>query len=250
MKPFFSIAINHDYESTDSEIGISNDLSIVPASMTKEFARNNRLWFRNQAGSIECYIEDDEALKEEVEILFFWVICTNSDFYNYTALPIDIDFSTPKYHWSNTKESNDLEEQAFQNMPLEKPPKNVLGSIGIVVNKVSSNKRFTINFKARETFWAYHIHFKKSQKEWAYKILDKNNQWVFTELYKNEEVIVFESKNIIPFVKTGTGRLRLLWTPIGSPFEEGQSMVLPFADCRYRMINDDNKEVTPVYIHV
>lgn len=251
MIKFFSIAIRHDFDSNDSEIDFSNDLTIVPANTNKEFVKNNRLFFRNQLGSIDCYIEDEEEIKEEVEILFFWVVCNNANFFNYTAYPIDANFSTPNYYWSNSKESDDLQEQVFRNIPLETPPNKAIGSIGIIVNKVSSNKRFTINFKVKKTIWVYHIHLKQSQKEWTYKITDKKNEWVFTEILKNEESIVFESKDIIPFFKFATDRLMLSWTnnqPIS--FENEQTMVLPYPNYAYKMVNEDNKELTPVYIYI
>ena len=57
MIHFFSIALRHDFNE-DPKIDFNNDLTIILATTNKEFVKNNRIFFRNQLGSIDCYIED------------------------------------------------------------------------------------------------------------------------------------------------------------------------------------------------
>ncbi|WP_395062798.1 hypothetical protein [Flavobacterium sp.] len=250
MIHFFSIALRHDFNE-DPKIDFNNDLTIILATTNKEFVKNNRIFFRNQLGSIDCYIEDYEAINKQVELLFFWVVCNNVDFYNYTAYPIDVNLAIPYYYWTNSRESNILEEHKFQNIPIETPPKNAVGSIGIKLNNVSLKQQFAITIKVKETIWVYTIYFKQLHKEWIYTITDKNNEWVFTELSKNEDSIVFKSKETIPLFKLSTGRLLLTWiNKESNSFKEEQSLVLPFPNYTHKLERKDNQEVSTVYLHL
>ncbi len=159
MKKFFSILINHDYDRVDTNtLGISNDLAIIPASPNHVFVKNNRLLFRSKKGSIDCFVEEDEKLKTEETILFFWVVCINEAFYSYTAYPDHINFSNPYYYWSNSSIKTSLQQIDSCDLNPGLPPKQAIGCIGVSINDIEEPElEFTIDFKIRETFWEYHI---------------------------------------------------------------------------------------------
>lgn len=268
MKEFFSIVINHEYDRIDQNtIEPSDHLLIIPASTNKEFVKNNRLWFRNQTGSLDCYIEDDEALKNEVDVLYFWVVCTNQEFFSYTDYPNDIDFSIPYYFWTNSEASTQLEESDYYDLHTDPPPKMAIGCIGISISELVEKKNFTIAFKTRRTFWTYHIMPKESQASWTYSIEDEfqqgqeagNKKWTFKEVSVVKEInsdqekhkIIFQSTEPIPYFKKASNRFKLKWGPmVETHFEKPQEIVLPFANYAYKMVKEDNKELTPVYVYI
>lgn len=260
MKQFFSIKIHHDYEKNDSSWKASEDLSIIPARTSANYVKNNRLLFHEQPGLLDCYIEDDESLKKEIDILFFWVVCTNDNFYNYTEYPMKINFSAPYYYWSNTKDTESLQEPYLCDLHPGSPPKKGIGCIGILINKIEAYKSFNINFNVRKTYWVYNVYYKENQENWSYRIEDiideidisnKNKKWAFEEVAKNKERIIFQSTEPIPYSKKATDRFRLNWDDSQKgPFKHEEKMTLPYPNCAYKMVNEDNKELTPVYIYI
>lgn len=263
MKQFFSITIYHEYDKVSEEIkGVSNDLTVVPASSNNTLINNNRLFFRSQTGGLTCYIEDDETIINETDILYFWVVCINEAFYSYTEYPNHINFSKPYYYWSNSEGSTTLQQNEIGAKQLVTPPKHAIGCIGISVNNIDSAEQliFSIDFKERKTYWEYHIKFKHSQKDWTYNIVDtidegelneENKKWEFLEISRDNETITFRSKDTIAYSKKASNRLKLIWSgDQDNRFEEEQSMVLPFANYAYKMISVDNKELTPIYIYI
>ncbi len=272
MKHFFSIFINHDYDRVSDKIrGVSNDLSIVPASTNELFSRNNRLWFRSQTGGLICYIEDDETLKSETDMLFFWVVCINESFYSYTDYPNHINFSNPYYYWSNSQEQKSLQQDKQCHLHPGKPPKQAVGCIGISIRDIETSKKleFNVDFKERKTFWEYHIMINEDPKEKKYEMIDldfsqcednpsgesdtiKKEEWVFEKISdENASEIIFQSKIPLPYKKKARKCLQLEWGPKQeSPLEDNQKMILPFANYKYKTVNKDNKELTPIYIHI
>lgn len=268
MKSFFSIVINHEYDRIDKNtIEPSNHLSIIPASTNSILVNDNRLWFRMQQGFLDCYIEDDEAIKSEVDILFFWVVCTNPEFFSYTAYPDEINFSTPNYYWSNSEETSVLQQQDYYDLNLGKPPEMAIGCIGISIRDIVKKMNFTIEFKTRRTLWIYHIIPKESQLLWTYSIVDEflpeleegNEKWTFEKLSVIEQVnsdqekpkLIFQSTEPIPYLKKASNRFKLKWGPkIEIRFEKDQEMILPFANYANKMVTENNKELTPIYIYI
>ena len=272
MKQFFSIVINHEYDSVDENTrGVSNDLAIVPANTNMPFTNSNRLWFRAQTGGLICYIEDDEAFKNETAVLFFWVVCTNEAFYSYTDYPKNINFSNPYYYWSNSEAYNTLQQDDKCYLHPGRPPNQAVGCIGISISEIDSIEKleFTVNFKVRKTYWEYHIMINEAPEEKTYTIVDlafapnseqnnaENNngnieEWKFEKISdENATEIIFQSKIPLAYTKKAQKRLELKWGPKQrSNLVEGQKMTLPFANYKYKMVNQDNKELTPIYIHI
>lgn len=269
MKHFFSIVINHEYDMLDDNTrGISNDLAIVPASSNSIFTNNNRLLFRNQTGGLDCFIEDDESIKNETTNLFFWVVCINEDFYSYTDYPNQINFSNPYYYWSNFEENSALQTNDFCDLHPGQPTRKAIGCICISINNINASEKteFTVDFKVRKTYWEYHIITNASQDGMFHKIIDTefnaNNErdfhsssiklWEFEQIENdNPNEIIFRSTIPLPYQKKAETRLELVWGPEQKTrFEEDQKMILPFANYTYKMVNKDNKELTPIYIHI
>jgi hypothetical protein len=270
MKKFFSIIINHDYDRVDTNtLGISNDLAIIPARTSHAFVKKNRLLFRNQNGLLDCFIEDDDKIKSEVSLLFFWVVCVNEAFYSYTAYPDHINFSNPYYYWSNSRVRTSLLENEFCDMHPGLPPKQAVGCIGVLINSIDASEKleFTIDFKIRKTFWEYHVFPKQEQDAFtklakakiAYSIIDSyfeqkkaDDNWEFAETSESKSgEIVYRSKIPLAFSKNATDRLRLVWGQEPSnPLQEDQEMTLPFPNYTYKTVNKDNNELTPIYIHI
>lgn len=272
MKQFFSIVINHEYDRVDSETrGVSNDLAIIPANTNEPFTNNNHLWFRSQTGGLICYIEDDEAFKNETAVLFFWVVCTNEAFYSYTDYPRHINFANPYYYWSNSEAYNTLQQDDQCYLHPGRPPKQAVGLIGISIPDIVTTEKleFTVNFKVRKTYWEYHIMTNEDPKEKTYTIVDlafapnsdqnnaENNngnieEWKFEKIsVENATEIIFQSKIPLAYTKKAHKRLVLKWGPKQrSSHEKIHKMILPFANYEYKMVNLDNKELTPIYIHI
>lgn len=266
MKKFFSIVINHDYDRIDGNTsGISNDLAIVPASVNHSFIKKKRLLYRNLLGGVDCFIEDDGEIKNEIDVLFFWVVCINEAFYNYTDYPDNVRFSDPYFYWSNSKVSTTLLEQEFCDLHPGSPPKNAIGCIGILINEIDVMEKlvFTIDFKIRKTFWEYHVfpkEFSKSDKtKTAYHIIDayfeqKQDEmnWKFAETTESKpDEMIYRSKVPLAFSKTATDRLKLVWgQKPDNPLQEDQEMILPFPNYAYKTVSKDNKELTTIYIHL
>lgn len=265
MKDFFSIVVNHEFDRVDKNtIEPSNHLSIVPADSNSLFIRNERLWFRTQNGLLNCFIEDDEAIKNEVDVLFFWVVCNDPEFFSYTAYPDNIDFLSPYYYWSNSEEHTLLQENDYCALHPGKPPRMAIGCIGISIEKLVNKENFIIEFNTRKTLWTYHIIPKENQLLWTYDIVDESDnhitdKWTFkktsiineldSDLEKNK--IIFQSTEPIPYFKKASNRFKLKWSPKEeSDFEKAQEMILPFANYTYKMVNEDNIELTPVYIYI
>jgi hypothetical protein len=270
MKKFFSIFINHDYDRVNSDtLGISNDLIIIPADPNKTFVKNNRLLFRSQNGILDCFIEDDEAIKSEAAILFFWVVCKGEGFYSYTAYPDYVNFSSPFYYWSNSVTKTSLIENESCDLHPGLPPKQAIGCIGVLLNDIEETKKleFTIDFKIRETFWEYHI-FREDNRDalrnsatsnTAYKIVDSYfeqnkavDHWEFAETPESTpKEIIYRSKAPLAFSKKATDRLKLVWGQVPhNPLQEDQEMPLPFPNYEFKRVNKNNEELTPVYIHI
>jgi hypothetical protein len=270
MKKFFSIRINHDYDRVDTNtMGSSNDLVIIPASPNHVLVKNNRLLFRNQNGVLDCFIEDDDKLKGEVTILFFWVVCTNEAFYSYTAYPNHINFSNPFYYWSNSKIRTSLQQNDLCDLHPGLPAKQAIGCIGILINNIDASEKleFTIDFKIRETYWEYHIFPKKENDPFintattkiAYYIIDSyfeqkkvTNHWEFIETPESKlEEIIYRSKVPLVYSKKARDRLKLIWgQEPKNPLQEDQEMILPYPNYKYKMVNKNNEELTPIYIHI
>ncbi|PTM04517.1 MAG: hypothetical protein DA407_12965 [Bacteroidetes bacterium] len=268
MKHFFSLRINHEYDRIDEHtFEPSNHLTIVPASTNSILVNSNRVWFRTQPGSLDCYIDDDGAIKNDVDMLFFWVVCTNPEFFSYTAYPNDINFSNPNYYWSNSEETSVLQQKDYYDLHLGIPPKMAIGCIGISIIELRDKTNFTIEFKTRRTLWTYHIIPKESQLLWTYSIVDEfqpeldegNKKWVFNKLPVIDELIsdqekhklIFQSTEPIPYFKKASNRFKLKWAPKDDTrFEEAQEMILPFANYAYKIFTEDSVELTPVYIYI
>ncbi|MEM5567083.1 hypothetical protein WNY78_18320 [Psychroserpens sp. AS72] len=272
MKQFFSLVINHEYDRIDENIrGNSNDLTIVPARMNDSFINKNRLWFRNQSDRLNCYIEDDESIKNETDILFFWVVCTNEVFYNYTDYPNNINFYNPFYSWSNSEAHKTLQkdEQCF--LHPGRPPKNAIGCIAILIHNIDTSEKieFTVDFKTRKTYWQYHVMTNEDSKDKRFAIMDLtfqsiNNQndlenkannieeWKFEKIpNENTTEIIFRSNIPLPYFKKAQKRLELEWESKQiSNQQDNQKMILPYANYLYKMVDNDNKELTPIYIYI
>ena len=252
MKHFFSIAIHHEYHKSNHTTGVFNDLIIIPAQSNDAFIQDNRLLFRYLENSIECYIEDNEALKNETDVLFFWVVCKDYGFYNYTDYPNHISFSVPQYYWSNSEDQTTLQQTQIGAQQLETPPRNAIGCIGISIHTipVSENIEFIINFKTRKTFWQYHIILNAETIDGNYQIEDNFGEWSFKRIDSDGETIIFQSESPIAFQKKADNRLQLIWGPETSSFNEKHSIILPFANFKYKMVDQANNELTPIYIHI
>jgi len=86
----------------------------------------------------------------------------------------------------------------------------------------------------------------------VYRIEDESTEWEFTRI-KNEDdtTIVFKSVTPIPYYKRASDRLHLIWEdPEKESFQQEQRKVLRFANYTYKMVNEDNKELTPIYIRI
>ncbi|WP_452223620.1 hypothetical protein [Lacinutrix chionoecetis] len=254
MKPFFSIEIIHDYDN-----GLAQHLSITPANSSAPLIRNNRLLFRKQLGSIACYIEEDKAIINDIESIGFWVICDNEAFYNYTEYGQDVNFYKPHYYWFNTEmeeiSSSTISEQKddlkISEEQLHQAPKNAIGYININLSDVKDDTIFKIRFLTKATIWEYNIKLRPEHKEWDYSIIDEEGSWQFKAVSKDDEFIKFQSDTAIAYSKKASKRLKLIWTTKEeSRFQEAQSMILPFANYTYKMVTEDSKELTPVYIYI
>jgi len=278
MKQFFSIVINHEYDRVDENTrGVSNDLAIVPANTNGQYTNNNRLWFRSQIGGLICYIEDDEAFKNETAVLFFWVVCINEAFYSYTDYPRHINFSNPYYYWSNSEAYNTLQQDDQCYLHPGRSSKQAVGCIGILISDIITTEKleFTVDFKVRKTYWEYHIMTNEDPKDKTYTIIDLNfppteekqmeathlanntnteldTAWEFEKISdENATEIIFQSKTPLAYTKIAQKRLEFRWGPKQkSNLVKGQKMTLPFANYEYKMVNKDNKELTPIYIHI
>lgn len=263
MKHFFTIELHHEYD-----MGIAQQLAVIPTVSEGRLIRNNSVLFRNQSGSLVCYIEDDESVKNEIDYLNFWVICNDNAIYNYTDLDLTINFYKPHFYWSNSNSEDtklktsiiseklkeiDGDEKAleFFNHLLIEAPKNAIGMLQIKLGDVQrGNEKSVVEFKVKKTIWQYNISPKEEQKDWNYRIEDEMNEWKFKRLTEIKEYVTFQSTEPIPFNKQASNRLKLIWEPIESNFEEEQNMILPFANYSYKMVSEDNKELTPIYIHI
>jgi len=262
MKQFFSIEINHEYDRIDENtIDASDHLAIVPASSNSMFVKNNRLWFRTQTGILDCFIEDDAAVKNEVDVLFFWVVCNNPSFFSYTDNPADINFSNPYYYWSNFNSNNVLQQSGFCDLHPGQPPIDAIGCIGISITEINEHVKFKIDFEVRKTYWVYHITPNATQKFWQYKIEDsqegndnivENVKWIFIKVSEEgEDPIIFRSKEPMPYFKKASDRFKLKWQSKEVPrLQDPRQMVLPFPNYAYKMVDEDNNELTPIYIYI
>ncbi len=60
-----------------------------------------------------------------------------------------------------------------------------------------------------------------------------------------------QSTEPIPYFNKASNRFKLKWSPkVETRFEKKQEMILPYANYAYKMVIEDNKELTPVYIHI
>ena len=274
MKELFSIVINHEYDRIDAApIEPSGHLSIVPANSNSILVNTNRLLFRTRTGFIGCYIEDDEAVRSEVDFLFFWVVCRNPEFFSYTDYPNEINFSKPYYYWSNHEGGTVLKERDFWDLNPGTPPKMAIGCIAISMTALMADRSFTIEFNTRRTLWTYYIIPKETQLLWDYSIVDEIfleqeqvstngstvKKWVFKKILvdgalntdQEKHKLIFQSIEPIPYFKRASNRFKLKWGPkVESQFEKNQEMILPFANYSYKMVNEDNIELTPVYIYI
>lgn len=267
MKALFSILIDHDYDKVDADKpGVSNDLAIIPADSSAKLLSNDRLRFRSRSGRIDCYIETDGALLNEVKNLFFWVLCVDPAFYSYTDYPNHVNFSSPYFYWSNAKGSNVLEQKEACDLHPGKPPKNAIGCVGVTLESITDYQAFTIPFAVRKTYWRYHIVKSepqdlitaKLQKAEEFNIVDtvanqNELKWQFEKSSdpKTPQLIIFQSKTPLAYKKKAGDRLKLIWGPKNkNKHQEDQEMILPYANYEYKMVNKDNKELTPIYIHI
>jgi hypothetical protein len=156
-------------------------------------------------------------------------------------------------------------------------PKQAVGCIGVSINKIAASEKleFTVDFKVRKTYWEYHIMINEDQKDKTYTIVDlkfppkeetqqevtdlTNNTntaldtaWDFEKISdENATKIIFRSKTPLPYAKKAQKRLELKWgSEQISNLERAKTMILPFANYQYKMVNMDNKELTPIYLHI
>lgn len=266
MKHFFTIELLHEYNK-----GFAEHLSVIPTYSLTQLVKNNRIAFRSQIVSLdyylECYIKEDESIKNEVDSLSFWVVCNNEAFYNYTELDVNTSFYLPYFYWSNSNiESKKLITKTISdrigeidgnskklealNSYLNEAPKNALGIVQIKLKEVVEKEKLVIEFKVKKTIWQYNIILKDEQKDWNYKIEDEKGEWQFKRVTEIEDKIVFQSTEPIPYKKDANSRLKLIWEPESPQFNNQQSMILPFANYAYKMVSEDNKELTPIYIYI
>ena len=267
MKPFFSIELVHEYDQ-----GPASALTIVPAASNDTYLRHQRLWLKQGTGYLKAFIEDDESLKDEVDVLYFWVVCVEEDFYSYTEYPNDINFSVPQYFWHNEHDPLNLNHFMLDAESINNPPMGAIGLIGIYIKELPEDHRFSIRFNVRHTLWQYNIIPKASQRDWTYrvedqyKVIDKNEaddamplgfdtynkKWEFNLISHSEnEQLVFQINAPMPFMKRSDGRFVLEVTPPeGQQHLEKFEMVLPYATYAYKMVDENNIELTPIYIYI
>ena len=254
MQAFFSLTINHEYDRIDGQSnGVANDdLTIVPAASGAELIRSARIFFKVHNSKLICYTADAEGLKNKTDSLFFWVLCVNHAFYSYTDYPNDINFLKPQYFWTNAQNSTSLQHDEFQDPGQGEPPKNAIGCIGIAISDMdpAAPQEFTIDFKVRKTYWEYHILLRESQTDWNYRIADELGEWHFNLKAQTNKELIFQSETPIAYHKRASERLKLFWKDPGSALQNEHSMVLPFGNYAYKLVNRDNKELTPIYIHL
>lgn len=269
MISFFSIELLHKLD-----LGKTPHLRIRLAAAQENFIHNNRILIRESPGFISCYLEDDQSLAKEVDWLYFWVICTDDSFYQRTAFPSEIIFNRPLVYWTNSEVSgtsliinsiDDLIELGQHQVFLfdsgqEKSlahrmgtsPENALGCIVLKTTSIEKGTVYTYEFQSKKTFWQYHIRLRQPAESWSYYIVDAKGEWEFRALDgESEEWISFESVAPIAYQNRASDRLTLQWDPDDElRFEESQRLVLPFAHYAHKTIDGDNREITPIYIHI
>ena len=269
MKPFFSIEFKHKIDGKRT-----HHLSLHLANTQEGLLRNNRILIRQSPGFISCFIEDDEMITSEIYQLYFWVICTHDEFYQYTDFPSDTVFSDPLILWSNAEingsqlHSSNIEDlldadelqvlllDNDQNRSLVhqagKPPRNAIGCIALEAQKIEMHSAYYFEFDTKKTVWRYHINPRKPLDSWTYKIVDTKNEWNFDPVKEEtQDWITFQSREPIAYQSRASDRLTLKWDPSEElRFEEGQQMTLPFANYAHKTIDGDKTETTPIYIHI
>ena len=269
MTPFFSIEFKHRIDGRRTA-----HLALRLAAAQQRLVRNSRFLFRQSPGYLNCLIEDDESIVSELDHLLFWVICTHDEFYQYTDLPAAMVFNGPILLWHNAGSSEGLiasstpeeltEANILKSVLLHKHqdqslidlagamPANVIGLIAIDIRKIKKGVAYIYKFNAKKTYWRYHIHPRKPQDTWNYTIVDTMSKWKFDQIEEEAgDWISFQSTDPIAYQDKASDRLQLQWGPIGeNRFEEPQHLTLPFADYAHRIIDGDEKETTPIYIHI
>lgn len=246
MKPIFSIEIQHEINNDNSGNNRINELALVPSITNKDLVEKQRILFRSGSEKINCFIEDNEMILDQERTLYFWVVCHNASFFNYTDFTLANTALSEFMYWSTTEDSLELKQEITPEKYNEKPPKNTLGLVKITLDNNVKNKKFTLNFKVKKTYWEYHIFFNVSKKDWKYTVKDSKNEWIFTETSKNEHSFVFRSKSLIPFFNKVTNRvvLEIEKTPVLQP-SDTFSMVLPYANP-----SKSTEKVSKVYVYL
>jgi len=162
-----SIIVSHSYfENSDDQI-----LIFKPKAVTQELLIRYSLKLLRTHNGLQIYapnqkpinvLLDDITQSSEITFLGFNIIAKDSNFYNYTELPLDI---TGVLFYSSDDELNQFDSESITLNPriVDDPKEGILGELKISFNAIKKtlNKNFqldfAIRFNARSTLWQYYI---------------------------------------------------------------------------------------------
>lgn len=254
----FSISIYHTYFNNQI-----NTLILNPNEETKRLIHSYGLKLMKSENSFQFYDQSDNGFNQllehikqanNIDAFKFDIISSDSNFYNYTELPIGFNgivlFSSSNSETLNENDTIVLQPQFIENFNPQK-----IGEVHLKFSDLISENpiSYEIKFKARSTYWQYYI-FNRSEIKTENLHIDSHSNIEFSipkkALLNDNEAQVLTSKTLIPLHKTQTQKFDLINN------ENEQKLLftgLPTPNPNQIKISKNNGETTiysPIYIYL